>query len=812
MKHLLFTCILLFCQTVFSQVTIEGKVNDANTNEPISFASVVIQGTSEGSNTDLNGKFYLKTGLNSGSIIISFIGYESDTLKFKSGQRNVFEVQLSPAYRQLETVEVEFSKYEDPNKDLFKKIIAHKKINNPDRLEAYQCEAYNKVQIDINNINKDIKDSKVKSVSFMWDMIDSSEERGNHYLPIFISETVSDFYHKTSPNSDKEVIKASKVSGVQNESISLLLGNTYTAFNVYDNFISGFEREFISPISDMGWVYYKYEITDTAYIGPYLSYRMTFEPRRKQEATFYGSMWIDSDTYAITEIDMTLSDDANVNLLNHLQVIRNYVNIDNQWVKSKEKAELDINLLKSDKLVGFYAKKTTYWKDYTLNQPKENDFYNNAQGIEIDSDALNKEDDYWSSQRGEDLSAQEVLVYENIDSLVQTPIYKWGKRLTKMFYTGYLPFEKWEFGPYYTAFSFNNIEGNRFRFGGATKKAFHDKFRLHAYTAYGTVDQQLKYQFKGEYFFSKRPRVLITASILHDYRQLSDSPDAWQPDNIMASLSRRANPQFTMLNQQMIMFDKEWVRGISNKFQISRNNYRPVGELVYQTRSNERLDEISISTFMFAGRFAFQEKFVEGDFDRVSLGTRSPIITYGVSYSKKGLLSSEYDFTKVFLQFNDRWYLGPFGYINCIADASKIWGEVPYPILLQHPGNNSYYFDDYAFNLMNPGEFASDQFVSLKMEYHLVGMFLNKVPIMRKLQWRELLYARSVVGSLEYDHESVVLFPSSMNSLGGKPYVEVGVGLENIFKIVRLDYIWRLTHESPNAPKSGLLGGLVFVF
>ena len=404
------------------------------------------------------------------------------------------------------------------------------------------------------------------------------------------------------------------------------------------------------------------------------------------------------------------------------------------------------------------------------------------------------------------------MVFENIDSLVNTPIYKWGERLTKMFYTGYLPFKRWEIGPYYSLYSFNNIEGNRFRFGGATKKAFHHKLRLTAYGAYGTLDKEFKYQVKGEYFFSKRPRVILTLSVLHDYRQLSDSPDAWQPDNIMASLSRRSDPQYTMLDQQRIMFDKEWVKGISNKLSITRNIYRPVGNLIYDNRDQGTLKEISISTFMFAGRVAFKENFVQGDFDRVSLGTRSPIITYGITLSKKGYLNSDFDFTKVFFQFNDRWYFGPFGYVNCILDASKIWGQVPYPILLQQPGNNSYYFDDFAFNLMNPGEFASDQFISLKMEYHMVGMLLNKIPLMRKLQWRELLYARSVIGSLVYDHESVVLFPGNMTSLGGKPYLEVGVGIENIFKIVRVDYIWRLTHENSTAPKSGLLASLVFAF
>lgn len=801
--------------SVVGQTRVAGKVVDGVSEEPIPFCNVFFLDGNEGVSTDLSGEFVLTSNSNRQAFVVSFVGYQSDTILVANASNNMI-IKLESASTYIDEVEIVTPKYKDPNKELFKRVVKNKKMNDSRNIDAYECGVYNKIYVALNDINPEIKSSKlVNKVDFVMDLM--NQDSSGSYLPIFISETVSEYYYKTSPRADREIINASKVSGLKNESVSMLLGSSYTDFNIYDNSINVLERDFISPLSDQGWLFYHYQIADTAYIGPYLSFRMDFTPRSAQDAAFEGYMWIDAKTYAVTKIEVTLPTSANVNLVNNMRVERSFVNYqqDGQsyWMKSSEKVQMDFKVIKKSKQPGFKVAKTTYWKSYLINQKRDNSFYNPAEDIVVSENAITQDDGFWSENRGEDLTTEEEEVYQAIDSLVNTKIFKVSDQILKMFYTGYLPFKYFEYGPYYTTYSYNSIEGKRFRIGGLTKKAFHPKLRLGGHIAYGTKDELFKYSGRAEYYFNKKKRSILSLSLLHDYRQLSDSPDAFEPDNIMASLSRRSAPRFTLLDQRKISYEKEWFKGISNVVSWSSNTFYPVGELRYFGPNNNEIEKINIQFLTFAGRLAYQEKYLEGDFDRVSLGTKKPIITYGLSFSNSKLFKSDYNYIKSFVQFRDRWYYGVLGYLDLIADASKIWGELPYPLLLQHPGNNSYYFDLFAFNMMLPGEFVSDQFVSLKMEYHLNGLFLNRIPLMKKLQWREIGYARGVMGNIVNDHESVVLFPGVMKSLEGKPYVEAGVGVENIFKCLRLDYIWRLTHNnSAGSPKSGLIGTLWFVF
>jgi len=805
------TITLIFCLISFwvqAQTNVSGKVMDFHSKEGVAFANVWVIGRTAGTNTSLDGSFQLEYSGNGTQLGISFVGYKTDTINIEQGVQNSIEVFLKPEAQELGSVNFIAPKYKNPNKELFKRITKNKKANAMSSLDYYECEIYNKIQVDLNQVGKFIKKNRIKSLDYIYDMIDSSAERSESFIPMFLSETVSEYYSSSKPKGEKELVVASKVSGLKNESISMLLGNAYTDFNLYTNFINAFDKDYVSPISDFGWAYYHYEITDTAYVGPYLSYRMSFKPRRKQEPAFFGEMWIDADSYAVTKIEMSLSKDANVNFIQSLKINRKYAKIESNWVKQSERLEMEANLLNSEKLVGVFIHKTTYWKKHKINEARDKGYYSNSQELAIVDSAMNRSEYFWSDNRGEDLSSKELQIYGNIDSLVNSKPFKWGVRFTKMFYTGYMPFKNWEFGPYYSAFSFNSIEGSRFRFGGRTKSNFSKKFRLNAYLAYGLSDEKFKGQLKGEYYFSKNPLVKMEAEYSSDYKQLSDSPDAFTPDNIMSSISRRTAPQFTLVDAKNISFLKEWYQGVSNQIKLNVNDFYPVAQLQFYRPDDSRINHFRISSVEFSGRIAIGEKFVMGDFTRLSLGTKKPILTYGVEYSDRRFLGSGYDFTKVFLQVKDKIFFGTLGRLDLVVDASKLWGNVPYPILLQHPGNSSYYFDKLAFNLMNPSEFVSDEFVSVKSEYHFDGLFLNQVPLVRKLKWRELLYGRSVIGDLVNDHEAEMLLPKGLGSLNGKPYVEVGVGIENMFKFIRIDYIVRLTNRGSGVSNSGIFAGL----
>lgn len=813
---LVFFFLFFGLSSVAQQTKIRGKVTDQLTNEPIPFATIVFKGTTIGTNTDMDGNYLLSTDAPGDSVVCTLVGYKTVKMRVKKGQDQVINIVLKASKVELQEVEIKAG--ENPANIIFRQIIKHKYENDHTNLKSFQYEVYNKLEFDLTNISEKMKKNKLlKPFAFVWDNIDSSETNSKPFLPFFISETLSDIYFRSSPQSKQEVIKASKVSGLENASVTQFLGDMYQRVNVYDNFIELFGKGFISPASDLGLVYYRYYLLDSAFLDNQWCYKMKFKPRRPQELTFSGDFWVHDTTFAIKKISMRIAHDANINWVEDMAIVQEYTRVqDTTWMLSRDMLVLDFAARQEG--MSFIGRKSTTYKDIKVNPEIPDEIFKGTEIIRVNEEALKKSADFWDENRHDSLAEREQKIYHMVDTIKTLPAFKTYVELITLFFTGYKDIGLIELGPYYTVYSANPIEGNRFRIGMRTSDDLSTKIQLEGYLAYGLKDERFKYMGSAKFKISDSPRQFAGAQYRFDVEQLGQSDNAFQDDNILSSIFRR-NPA-TKLNTsrlQKIWYEVEWFPGLSNKVTLTHNEFHPLGDLDVSYFTNEdktlvknTFQTTQLSMFM---RFAFREKFVAGKVDRISLGSEYPTIQINYTKGIKGFLDGDFDYHKLSIRVDDRLKLNPFGYTYWVLSAGRTWGKVPYPLLEIHPGNETYFYDYAAFNMMNFFEFVSDYYLSGFATHHFDGFFLDKIPLLRKLKWREVAQVKAVWGELGNSNLNLQANQSLFFSLNKKPYVEAGVGVENIFKILRVDFLWRMSYlENPDISKFGIRGSFQLTF
>ncbi len=809
-----FFAVQLFSFSVFSQITkVTGTVKDFETGETLPFVNVTFKGTTIGTTTDIDGKYILETSHPSDTLQASFIGYETDyeTVKKKEKQ----EINFTLTKEIFDLGEVVIVAGENPAEVLLRKIIERKKFHNKDRLEYYEYEVYNKVQFDINNFNQKFTERRVfKPFKFVFDNIDTSTVNGKPYLPVFITESVSDFVYRKNPRNTKEYVKASKISGIEDQSITQFMGDMYQNVNVYDNFVEVFGKGFISPIADFGLQYYKYYLVDSARTGNKWTYKIQFTPRRKYELTFKGEFVVHDTTFALTKVDMEISDKANINFLSELFINQEFDRVqDSTWMLTHDRLFADF--IVTDKAMGLYGTKNTSYRNFKINEPREDKFYNNPENIKVAKDANEKTEEYWKQNRHDSLSEKEKTIYFIADTVKNLPAFKSWIEVFKTIVTGYKKAGPFDLGPYMSLASYNRVEGWRFGLGFKTNHKFSKTIKFNGHAAYGLLDRKWKYGGGFRVFLSKQPRQIFSAQYEYDIEQLGLSQDAFKEDNIIGSFYRR-RPFYKLsyVLDARSNYEIEWFHGFSNRISfVHRELQSATDKVVYNFTSDAFPDHKIISSEVrFFTRFAYQEKFIEGELNRLSLGTKYPKISFEYAYGIKGLWNGQFSYHRALFTLDGWVQTNPIGWFEYFVQAGKTWGNLPYPLLYIQPGNETYAYDDYSFNMMNLIEFVSDEYVAAFATHHFNGYFLSKIPLMRKLKWRELISAKAVVGRTSKGNVEMMLFPVDLFPLNGF-YAEAGFGVENIFKILRFDVMWRLTQrDNPNIRKIGVLGSFRFNF
>ncbi len=821
---LILSLVLLFTANGFSQKTIvSGKVIDAMTKETLPFSPVMFVGTKSGSQTDLDGNYRIETYYSSDSLKVMVLGYVAQTKKVKQGITSVVNFELVPSTNTTAEVTIRPDDLPNPAIALMKNVLRNKKINNREKLDAYEYEAYNKVEFDLNNISERFQSRKIfKPFAFVFEGVDTTQAKP--YLPVFMTESLSDFYFKRNPKLSKEVVKATKVSGVENESINQFLGDMYQNVNVYDNELVIFSKSFTSPISAYCLGFYDYDLIDSAWIDNKWCYKLQFFPRRKAELLFFGEMWINDTTYAVKSIDATIAEGANINWIKNFQVKQEYNEVEKEvWMLTHDELLVDFNLTEKD--LGVYGRKSSSYKKFVINKERPEELYKGITDIEVKEDASDHDDAFWKEARHIELTAKEERIYHMVDTLKNLPQFVTVANIMNLFVNGYKVIGNFELGPYYTLYSFNPIEGNRVRFGGRTSNEFSKNIMLEGYGAYGFRDERFKYGGGFTYIMSKNPRMAISGFAKRDMEQLGQGTGAFRQDNVLSSLFRR-NPanKLTDVTEVSGYFEREWLYGLSNKLIFKHRVLKPAGSNYKYVRFKPELNEQQQVSYLITTeaslytRFAYKEKFVYGEFERISLGTTYPTLELQYGYGIPNLMGAQFEYHKVIARLSDKMRFGPFGYMRLSVEGGKIIGNLPYPLLMMHQGNETFFYDEGSYNTMNYFEFVSDEWLSVWASYHAEGLILNKLPLMRRLKWREVASAKAVVGG--YDKKNDLILSRDFNYDGiadiqtlRKPFIEAAVGVENIFKILRIDFIWRLTYlDNPNIVKYGIRAKLQFDF
>jgi Family of unknown function (DUF5686) len=468
--------------------------------------------------------------------------------------------------------------------------------------------------------------------------------------------------------------------------------------------------------------------------------------------------------------------------------------------------------------MGVYGRKTADYSNFKINQPKEDKFYSLTDNLKVADDAFKKTEAYWKENRHDTLSKNEQEIYKMVDTLQSLPVYRSWIDVITIFVTGYKVKGNFEYGPYYNMYSQNEIEGNRFRFGGRTSNKFSKWYELSGYVAYGTRDEKFKYSLGIRSFISKKPRTMVGMYYKNDNEILGQSQNGFTTDNILASVFRTSPLRnLTNVKQVNAYIEREWFTGFKTNLSFYNRSMMPLGNFNYEYQKTSTTtafkDNITTSEFRLLARLAYGEKYVDGEFTRTSLGTKFPIVQAQYTLGLKNFFKSDYNYHKLTINIDDRIRISPFGYFDYILQYGKVWNPLPYPLLELHGGNETYIFDVSAYNAMNYYEFVSDEYASITISQHFEGLFLNRIPLMRKLKWREVVGGKALIGRVNDANKNTLIFPEHLYSLNHGPYFEATAGIENIFKIFRVDAVWRLSYlDNPKANPFSVKATFQFAF
>ena len=822
--------LVLFCsQNIYAQgKLLKGLVRDDHADEPVPFATISFSGTRIAKLGDSAGKFVFNLSKwPSDTLLITYAGFEEYKIPIDTSQAIIELIVRMQRQRKVEGVVVR-SKL-NRGLILWRKIVKNKALHDRRRFKSFGYELYNKMEIDLNNVNAEKMQKGFlppKPFKFILNNVDTiSEEKP--ILPIYLIETLSDYHVQQDPHKTREVIKASKSVGLKNESISKFLGGTYQNINVYKNFIPVFDKDFVSPISDDGDLYYTYKVPDTQYVGGKRFFHLVFEPKRKGSNTFFGDAWIADSSYAVQKMNLQVSASSNINFIEKLSLVQEYQLIrDSIWFLAKDKFVANIRLTGKNAL-SFIGRKTTTYSNISLNEdPPPSGITSDvladkrAEVIIVADSALERTEQFWKGNRHELLNKNENNFYRMADTLLKMPEFDQYSEWLKFIGTGYRLTGNYEIGPWMNWISGNVHEGLRFRFDLGTNYRFNRNVYLSSFLAYGTRDKQWKGKLEALFMLGKDPRSSIRVLFKKDMDYGQTYYDEIAYDNLFALTSRKADVPIKLIRieQQKLEYFKEWRSGLSITTNLHRKLYDPIRNLPFKTDYSSADDAGNFNDFQVNAkiRFAYLERFLQDDFFRTSLGSDYPVTELYLTKGLKGILNSGYSYTKITFSMSDYLKIPPLGNLYYNFYAGRVDGRLPYMLLNIAPGNEIYYYNKYAFNLMNRFEYIFDRYSGMNIEHNIGSGIFRILPQNKLFKFRQFWNIKMLWGSLSEENSALNLkgnFP--FTSLNGKTYMEVGTGVDNILRFFRVDLVWRLAPQplpSEGYKRFGVFGSFRFSF
>ncbi len=816
-QHFISFLVLVFINSAsFGQsLSISGTIIDGHTKEPVSYASVYFARSGIGKITDSAGMFsFIINNFKDDTLKVSFIGFELYRLPISQLQNN--KSLTIPLERGSAKGEVVVKAKWNRGLYLWKKIMSKKKQYNRYDLPNFSYEAYNKLEIDIKNFNADKarKNFLLKNFSFIFDNIDSTSE-AQPFLPAYLIETLSDYAYQSNPTKFNEHIKASKTIGFNNESFSKLIGVMNQNVNIYSNFVNVMDKDFVSPFNDNADAYYLFTVPDTQIVNGNKLYHFVFNPKRAGQNTFSGDAWVKEKTFQITKISMYLGKEANINFIDRISVFQEYIPINDSVIfLNRDKFFADFRILGKNSLT-LIGRKTTSYKDIVINSDSLTAVFSDQhieEKVTSGESVIQNTDSAWVSLRHDTLSKNEKAIYATIDKLMEMPKFQKMQRNVTFISSGYRDIGKFEIGPWFNWISGDSVQGTRFRFDLGTNKKLFKNLYLHGYLAYGLRDKRFKGLAEAYWIVRRAPlRSRLHLSYQDDVDNGISQVGQVSQDNIFSLAVRKPGVSRKLINLKDIRFEvyNDLGKGFSTELFAFHRQYTPLLNLPpLKTFTVPRGTPLTNFEIALKLRFAYLERFLETNFFRYSLGTKYPIVELIAAKGIPGVFNSAYSYHKFSFLVKDVMKISPYGVFYYRVYGGIVKGAVPFTNLENHPGNDLFYYDPFAFNLMNRFEYLSDKYAGVNVEHNIGSGLFRFIPLTRKLKWRQFWTAKTLFGSLTDENNAINNKTSTFKTLNKKTYIELGTGIDNILKVFRLDFVWRL---SP-APSYAGKGSAFYVF
>ena len=842
--------LLTVCNAWAQQITISGIVTDSISGEALPYASVAMKGTTTGGATDGNGRFSFSIPNAPGTLQISYIGYESRELHITPKGKTVeLNIHLAPIGIALNEVTVKprrekYRKKENPAVEFVRHVIASRKENDPRNHDYFSYDQYEKLFFAKNDYTpKPQKEGKKNRFNFLNEFVDTLDN-GVSILPVSEKEKVQTIYYRRSPHTQKQVVRGYKSSGIDeifsSDGVQQFLGEIFREVDIFKNDIPLFLQRFVSPLSSIGPNYYKYYLLDTLCVNGKQCADLGFVPFNSETFGFTGHLYVTLDsTWFVQRAVLNVPKDINLNFVSKLTIEQEFERTaDSTRIITKD--DISVNFKLTERTKGMYARRLNIYTNHSFEPPADEQmalFKESAPVITMKG-SHQQTNDFWMEHRPQEAAGRNPNSTEKMmERLNAVPAYKITMKVLSTLFSGYIPTNsepeksKFEFGPMNSTVNNNSLEGMRFRAGGTTTTAFNNHVFLDGYVAYGVKDEKLKYDGLVEYSFNERkefrkefPMHSLRLEYMYDINKLGQDYMYTSKDNMMLMIRRKKDHFVSYLRQAELTYTREHYNGVS--YNAILRNYREYAtsyatfERIGSRETVTPVAHYDMTALELRFRYARNEKFYQTRNNRIPITFDALIFNASHIMAKKDFLGSDYNYHRTDIGIQKRFWLSAFGYIDLITKAGKVWTKVPYPLLILPNANLTYTIQPESYTNMNALEFINDEYASWDVTYYMNGNLLNRLPLIKKLKWREVFCFRGLWGHLTDKNnpakegcENLFRFPVCTYTMNNTPYMEASVGIENILKFLRVDYVWRLSYRNhPDIQKSGVRMTMVLSF
>jgi hypothetical protein len=805
-----------FALPTLAQKMVSGRIIDASTQLPVLYAAVRY-GSNSGTTSDTSGYFSIPLSSKVGEIQVNILGYQPQKIKLDTvASLNNIIIKLEPSSMSLSNITIKPPKRKKREIDtvamyVLKKVQEHKDENNPRNITSYRLKEHTKLVLSLQKVSPKLLNGKlIRPIGFFFDTPDSNAA-GELRYPLLVQEEFNETFHQASPQLNRKVVSYRKISGLKSKYLANLAADQFENIDLYNDVYNIGQLAFTSPFASSARTMYAYYIMDTVRSEAGTSYELAFVAKNKADVALKGYAIIDSATWGVRSIQFKPNEKANINYITDYTVRQNYVYVDGRWLLEEERLSITANVFEDREKLSIHIGKFSIRDDIQADSSIP-DSVKQAKGNLL-VNAFDKPKSYIDSVRISPLERGEEHIYWAYDTVKTIPAYKRMKWTAHLFATGHIKAGAVEFGRLDEIISRNATEGYRLKIGMRTNEMLSNRIFLGAHLAYGFDVKNLSFlnemtvRPKGKY---ERWQSL-TFIDQYDMMALGRGEAMFGFDHLFTLFTpaSRLN-RVIAYSKNGLTYERDWFRGLSSTFQFLRTRYYSVpGKYAFADANGKPLAQTDYRAYTpgafgvteLSGdiRFSKNSQCIERHGKRVFTTAKHPVFYFKYTLAIKGLLSGDYTYSKLEAQIKHTLQMPLVGYANINFKAGYIIGKTPFTSAFAAPGNPGFVKENNSFELVRPFEFLQDRYLMLFYEHHFQGLLFNHIPYVNRAKLREFVSVKALYGSYNRQNQSLALFPETHVNTK-LPYLELGVGVENILKIFQVSFHVRTTYwNTPGA-------------